>query len=59
MDLVYECPKNTKVLQERIERKNCKIYPRCQNEPLVYHCVRYTDSFVEVCAPRGLITGKQ
>lgn len=58
MDVVYDCPKNTKALQERAARKNCQIYPSCQNEPLVYHCVRYTDSLVEVCAPRGLITGR-
>ncbi|XP_078316088.1 uncharacterized protein LOC144620147 isoform X2 [Crassostrea virginica] len=57
MDVVYDCPKNTKALQERAARKNCQIYPSCQNEPLVFHCVRYTDSLVEVCAPRGLITG--
>ncbi|XP_078334640.1 uncharacterized protein LOC144625901 isoform X2 [Crassostrea virginica] len=39
------------------KKKQCYRFPTCQNEPLVYHCVRFSSKLVEVCAPRGLITG--
>lgn len=35
----------------------CESYPKCLGEPLVYHCVRSTESLVEVCAPNGPIVG--
>lgn len=35
----------------------CDTYSPCKEDPLVYHCVRYEDRLVEVCAPSGLITG--
>lgn len=53
-----QCPKNDSLFQERSRRKNCKTLPQCTGEPLVYHCVRFREELVEVCAPRGLITGK-
>lgn len=53
-----QCPKNDSLFQERSRRKNCKTLPQCTGEPLVYHCVRFREELVEVCAPRGLITSK-
>lgn len=53
-----QCPENDSLFQERSRRKNCKTLPQCTGEPLVYHCVRFREELVEVCAPRGLITGK-
>lgn len=58
LGFVSQCPKNDSLFQERSRRKNCKTLPQCIGEPLVYHCVRFREELVEVCAPRGLITGK-
>lgn len=52
-----QCPDTDILFQERSRRKNCENYPQCTGEPLVYHCVRFREELVEVCAPRGLITG--
>ena len=52
------CPTNNKTIQERSLKKNCQKHGFCQEDPLVYHCVRYENSLAEVCAPKGLITGK-
>lgn len=57
IESVFKCPENDTVLQERSLTKKCHIYRRCFDEPLVYHCVRFGDKLVEVCAPRNLITG--
>lgn len=57
LGFVSQCPKNDSLFQERSRRKNCKTLPQCTGEPLVYHCVRFREELVEVCAPRGLITG--
>lgn len=45
------------IFQERMQQKKCENLPKCNGEVLVYHCVRYNDDLVEVCAPRRLITG--
>lgn len=57
LEPVERCPINEADIQGRLLDKKCSTYPHCQGEPLVYHCVRYEDKLVEVCAPRGLITG--
>uniref|UniRef100_A0A8W8JLY6 Uncharacterized protein n=1 Tax=Magallana gigas TaxID=29159 RepID=A0A8W8JLY6_MAGGI len=57
LGFVSQCPKNDSLFQERSRRKNCKTLPQCTGEPLVYHCVRFREELVEVCTPRGLITG--
>lgn len=57
LEFVNQCPDSDVLFQERSRRKNCKSYPQCTGEPLVYHCVRFREELVEVCAPRGLITG--
>lgn len=54
---VLRCPENEAILNERSKKKMCKKYPKCHGEPLVYHCVRSKDNFVEVCAPRRQIVG--
>lgn len=58
LEFVNQCPDTEILFQERSRRNNCESYPRCTGEPLVYHCVRFREELVEVCAPRGLITGK-
>lgn len=57
LGFVNQCPDSDFLFQERSRTKNCKSYPQCTGEPLVYHCVRFRKELVEVCAPRGLITG--
>lgn len=57
LEFVNQCPDTEILFQERSRRKNCESYPQCIGEPLVYHCVRFREELVEVCAPRGLITG--
>ncbi|XP_022289454.1 uncharacterized protein LOC111101301 [Crassostrea virginica] len=57
MELVEECPRNNKTLQIRLKSKRCSDFPLCKSEPLVYHCVPYEGSLVEVCAPEGHIIG--
>lgn len=55
--IVPSCPENDIMYQKRSKRKMCESYPKCLGEPLVYHCVRSTESLVEVCAPNGPIVG--
>ena len=54
---VTHCPHNNDTLQERSWKKMCHTFPKCKGETLVYHCVKYKNNLVEVCAPKGLITG--
>lgn len=54
---VDTCPKNLYDLLRRSQRKKCDSFQPCRNESLVYHCVRFEDSIIEVCAPKGTITG--
>lgn len=51
------CRMNIFLFGKRSREKMCEHYRSCQGERLVYHCVRYKDKYVEVCAPRVLITG--
>lgn len=55
---VTNCPKNESIFREQSIQKNCERYPKCNGEPLIYHCVRFKDSLVEVCAPKRVIKGK-
>lgn len=57
LEPVENCPRNETDIEGRSRKKKCGTYSQCQKEPLVYHCVKYEDILVEVCAPRGLITG--
>lgn len=57
LENVFTCPENNDILLKRLGRKKCDIFPQCQKEPLVYHCVRFEGELVEVCAPRCLIAG--
>lgn len=57
MELVDDCPRNNNTLQIRLKSKRCSDFPLCKSEPLVYHCVPYEGSVVEVCAPEGHIIG--
>lgn len=54
---VDTCPKNLCDFRRRSQRKNCDSLQSCRNESLVYHCVRFEDSIIEVCAPEGTIRG--
>lgn len=58
LEKVDSCPRNNVTIMERSERKNCAKYEPCKGDPLVYHCVRHENNFVEVCAPEETITGK-
>lgn len=58
LESVENCPRNETDIEGRSRKKKCGTYSQCKEEPLVYHCVRYEDGLVEVCAPRGLITGE-
>lgn len=57
MKVVDGCPRTKNTLQMRLQSKSCIDFPLCKSEPLVYHCVRYEDGLVEVCAPEGDIIG--
>lgn len=57
LEPVENCPRNETDIERRSRGKKCGTYSQCQEDPLVYHCVRYEDRLVEVCAPKGLITG--
>nr|XP_022286769.1 uncharacterized protein LOC111099673 isoform X2 [Crassostrea virginica] len=57
LELVEYCPRNSTSLQNRLISKKCSDFSSCNNERLVYHCVRSEDSLVEVCAPEGHIIG--
>lgn len=58
IEIVNTCRMNKLLFGKRSREKMCNNFRSCQGEDLVYHCVRYKDKFVEVCAPRVLITGK-
>lgn len=58
LEKVSSCPGKDATIKERSERKACHFRPYCQGKPLVYHCTRYKEWLVEVCAPRVNITGK-
>lgn len=58
LETVERCPRNATDIERRSRGKKCDINSPCQEDPSVYHCVRYEDRLVEVCAPRGLITGE-
>ncbi|XP_062570662.1 uncharacterized protein LOC134232691 [Saccostrea cucullata] len=56
---VFECPITEESMKERSARKRCEeIRDVCAAEKLVYHCVRYKNKLIEVCAPRNYITGQ-
>lgn len=57
LEPVENCPRNETDIEGRSREKKCDTYSPCKEDPLVYHCVRYEDRLVEVCAPRRLITG--
>lgn len=57
IEIVNTCRMNIFQFGNRSREKMCNNFRSCQGEDLVYHCVRYKDKFVEVCAPRVLITG--
>lgn len=57
IQIVNTCQMNISLFEKRSREKMCKNFKPCLGEPLVYHCVRYKDKFVEVCAPRTFITG--
>lgn len=54
---VKNCPENEKNHLERSNTLQCDRYPPCEEELLIYHCVRHEGQLVEVCAPRTKITG--
>lgn len=54
---VDNCPENENNHLERSNTLQCDSYPSCEGEPLVYHCVRSNEEYVEVCSPRTKITG--
>lgn len=54
---VESCPDTDELLLQRSIEKRCTEYTPCKGEPLVYHCVKHIDKFVEVCAPAVTITG--
>lgn len=58
IQIVNTCRMEISRFGKRSREKMCKNFSSCQGEHLVYHCVRYKDKFVEVCAPSVLITGK-
>lgn len=54
---VYACPTNSTMFTERSHKKNCDIFPKCMRQQLVYHCVKFEEQFVEVCALISYIRG--
>ncbi|XP_078333420.1 uncharacterized protein LOC111100152 [Crassostrea virginica] len=58
LNIVDSCPNDNKTHQERSLKKMCHILPRCKEETLVYHCVKYKERWIEVCAPEGIIIGR-
>lgn len=58
-ETVKKCPEQRGVITQRSQMKNCSKYPMCHEEQLIYHCIRYNESFVEACAPINRIVGKQ
>lgn len=58
LEFVSMCPDTDPRKLKQSKKKQCDRFPACNGEPLVYHCARYKESLVEVCAPRHVITGK-
>ncbi|XP_056014908.1 uncharacterized protein LOC125675286 [Ostrea edulis] len=56
---VENCPVDEMDFQYRSQIMKCGnvSHVSCPEEVFVYHCVRYKDDLIEVCAPSGLITG--
>lgn len=57
LDFVSMCPNTEPLKLKQSKKKQCDSFPACNGEPLVYHCARYKEHLVEVCAPRHFITG--
>lgn len=57
IEMVYSCPRNENAFNERSKKMRCENFPKCQEEPLVYHCVMFKENLVEVCAPSREIIG--
>lgn len=53
---VKACPVDIATFKNRSNEKNCE--GKCMGQKLVYHCVMFEETFVEVCAPRTYITGQ-
>lgn len=43
--------------EKRMREQNCGSLPKCNGEPLVYHCLRFKEGIVEVCSPKRVIKG--
>ena len=57
LEKVPSCPTNEIDFQERSQRKMCHRFLLCNNETSYYHCVKYQNILVEICAPSGYIKG--
>lgn len=55
---VSACPTNSTMFSERSHKKNCDNFPKCMEQQLAYHCVKFKEHFVEVCAPKSYIRGR-
>ncbi|XP_062599490.1 uncharacterized protein LOC134261013 [Saccostrea cucullata] len=52
------CPEDVESMRLRSKEKMCEdMHDSCTEDPLVYHCVRFGNRLIEVCAPRNFITG--
>lgn len=58
LEFVAMCPDSEPLKLKHSKKKQCHSFPACNGGTLVYHCVRYKERLVEVCAPRHVITGK-
>nr|XP_022287040.1 uncharacterized protein LOC111099860 [Crassostrea virginica] len=54
---VVSCPTNKDEIQQRSKAKMCHIFPPCDQESLLYHCLIFQNKFVELCAPTEHIKG--
>lgn len=57
LEFVAMCPDSEPLKLKHSKKKQCHSFPACNGGTLVYHCVRYRERLVEVCAPRHVITG--
>lgn len=55
--LVEHFSKISTTFENRVREKNCGSLPKCNGEPMVYHCLRFKDGIVEVCSPERVIKG--
>lgn len=55
--LVENFSKISTTFENRVREKNCGSLPKCNGEPMVYHCLRFKDGIVEVCSPERVIKG--